>query len=236
VERQSTGIHGLDQCLGGGIPRGTRAILLGPPGAGKTVFTMQFLWAGLRAGETVSYGVFDRPWPKLQAYFESFGWDAGEKVDEGRLIPVQAFPHFEPFPRDPRVRYLDLGDFEEMKRVDLDLAEAGTTRFAFGDSYEHIFTEGREREWHRVEQWTVNWSHHSRMTNLDVIQECEARSERTQRLMDFTFLLADHVLRFRTRETKGGYRRELRFERMEGVAHPLDWIPFRIGGAGIELL
>jgi KaiC/GvpD/RAD55 family RecA-like ATPase len=197
---------------------------------------MQFLWAGLQAGETVSYGVFDRPWPKQQAYFESFGWSVGSHVQEGRLIPVQVFPHFAPFPRDPNVRYLDLGDFEEMKRVDRDLTDAGVSRFAFGDSYEHIFADGRERQWHRVEQWTVNWSHYSGMTNLDVIQEGEQRSRRTRRLMDFTFLLADHILRFRTRETASGFQRELRFERMEGVAHPLDWIPFRIGEAGIELL
>jgi KaiC/GvpD/RAD55 family RecA-like ATPase len=236
MERQRTGIPALDDRLGGGIPRGTRAVLVGPPGSGKTVFTMQFLWAGLEAGETVAYSVFDRPWPKVQAYFASFGWDVRPHVESGRLVPIQAFHHFAPFPRDAKVRYFDLADFEEMQRVDLDLSRAGVSRFAFGDSYEHIFDAGDEKQWHRVEQWTVNWSHHSAMTNFDVVQEAAVREPHVQRLMDFTYLLADHVLRFRTRERDGRHRRELRIERMEGVDHPLDWIPFEIGRGGIRLV
>lgn len=235
-ERQSTGIAALDQLLGGGVPRGTRALLIGPPGSGKTVFAMQFLWAGLLAGETVAYDVFDRPWPKMRTYFQSFGWDITPYEERGRFVAIQAFPHFDPFPRDPRVRYFELADFEEMRHIDLDLSRAGATRFVFGDGYEHIFQEGSEEEWHKVEHWTVNWSHFSAMTNFDVVQEVSAREPHIQRLVDFTFLLADHILRFRTVEAGGRFHRELRIERMEGVAHPLDWIPFEIRGDGIHLL
>jgi hypothetical protein len=31
-------------------------------------------------------------------------------------------------------------------------------------------------------------------------------------------------------------RREIRIEKMEGVAHPLDWMAFRMGPGGIEML
>jgi circadian clock protein KaiC len=234
--RQSTGIPALDDLIGGGIPKGTRAILVGPHGSGKSVFSMQFLWAGLEAGETVSYDVFDRPWTKMRAYFRSFGWDLAPYEAQGKFLAIQAFPHFEPFPRDPRVRYFELSDFEEMRRIDLELTEAGVTRFVFGDSYEHIFQDGTEEEWHRVEQWTVNWTHASGITNLDLVNEVSSREPHVQRLMDFTYLLADHILRFRTREFDGRLRRELRIVRMEGVNHPLDWIPFEIRPDGIHLV
>lgn len=235
-ERQSTGIPALDERLGGGIPRGTRALLIGPHGSGKTVFAMQFLWAGLQAGETVAYDVFDRPWTKMRNYFRSFSWDVSPFEKQGRLIPIQAFPHFDDFPRDPGVLYFDLASYEDMQRIDLELTRKNATRFVFGDSYEHIFEEGSEEQWHRVEQWTVNWSHYSSITNLDIVHEAKDREPHIQRLVDFTLLLADHILRFRTVEDDGHWRRELRFERMEGVAHPLEWIPFEIRSDGIHLL
>jgi KaiC/GvpD/RAD55 family RecA-like ATPase len=197
---------------------------------------MQFLWAGLEAGESVSYDVYDRPWSKMRAYFRSFGWNIAPYEEQKKLIPIQAFPHFEPFPRDPVVRYFALADFEQMKQIDLDLTEAGVTRFVFGDSYEHIFQQGTEEQWHQVEQWTVNWTHSSGMTNFDLVTETASREPHIQRLMDFTLLLADHILRFRTREVSGHLRRELRIQRMEGVSHPLDWIPFEIRPDGIHLM
>jgi circadian clock protein KaiC len=234
--RHSTGIPALDDLIGGGIPKGTRAILLGPHGSGKTVFSMQFLWAGLQAGETVSYDVFDRPWTKMRAYFASFGWDVARYEAPKKFLAIQAFPHFDAFERDPHVRYFSLSDFEKMQRIDLELTDAGVTRFVFGDSYEHIFQEGTEEEWHRVEQWTVNWTHASGITNFDLVNEVASREPHIQRLMDFTLLLADHIIRFRTREVEGRFRRELRLVRMEGVSHPLGWIPFEIRGDGIHLL
>jgi KaiC/GvpD/RAD55 family RecA-like ATPase len=74
------------------------------------------------------------------------------------------------------------------------------------------------------------------MTNFDLVNETAAREPHVQRLVDFTHLLADHIIRFRVREIQGRLRRELRFVRMEGVNHPLDWIPFEIRPDGIHLL
>jgi len=49
--RLSTGITGLDAMLGGGLLPGTSTLLLGTPGAGKTNTGLQFVTAGLAAGE-----------------------------------------------------------------------------------------------------------------------------------------------------------------------------------------
>lgn len=234
-ERQATGIAGLDRLVGG-IPRGSRNLLVGPPGSGKTVFAMQFLWTGLQSGETVAYDAIDRPWPHMRRYFGSFGWDVERAERAGRLIPIQAFPHFEPYPRDPRVLYFELHDFEEMQRIDLELSRRGVTRFAAGDTLEHLFTTLDEEAWRRIEDWTINWCHHDRITNLDLMSEVESRDPVTNRMKDYSLYTAHNVFRFRVREACGSIRRELRIEKMEGVDHPLDWLPFRIGPGGIGLL
>ncbi len=54
-ERVSTGIDGLDEMLGGGYYRGQPAMIAGTSGTGKTVLALQFIEAGLKAGEICLY-------------------------------------------------------------------------------------------------------------------------------------------------------------------------------------
>jgi KaiC/GvpD/RAD55 family RecA-like ATPase len=232
-EIQKTGIDFFDKEVGGFL-RGSRTIIIGPPGSGKTVFCMQYLWAGLQAGETVSWDVYDRTWPYMRKYCASCGWDVTPYEESGKLIPIQAMPHYEPYPRDPKVRYFDLPNFEEMKKIDLDLSKAGTSRFVFGDSYEHVFRGMPEEQWHEVEQWTCNWTHYDRISNFDIVTETTRPDELSARMMDVTYLRAHNIVRFRTCEHNGRLRRELRVERMERVAHSLDWMRFEIARNGIK--
>jgi circadian clock protein KaiC len=46
----STGVLGLDPLLSGGLSQGALTLLIGPPGAGKTVLGSQILFAAVRAG------------------------------------------------------------------------------------------------------------------------------------------------------------------------------------------
>ncbi|MFN3683214.1 MAG: RAD55 family ATPase [Fimbriimonadaceae bacterium] len=235
LELQSTGVAGLDRLIGG-VPRGSRNLLYGPPGTGKTVFAMQFLWTGLQNGETVAYDVFDRPWEHMRRYFESFGWAVRPFEERGRLLPIQAFEHFDPYPRDPAVEYFSLDDFETMRAIDRRLSAAGVTRFVAGDNTEHVFETLSEERWREVETWTVNWAFFDGVTNFDLMSEAADGSPRVRRMIDLTFGLAHNVFRFRVAERGGRLRRELRIEKMEGLAHPLDWLPFEIGPEGVRLL
>jgi KaiC/GvpD/RAD55 family RecA-like ATPase len=55
ADKISTGIQGLDAMLEGGIIKNRHIGILGGPGTGKTLFSMQFLYAGAKAGETGYY-------------------------------------------------------------------------------------------------------------------------------------------------------------------------------------
>jgi len=57
--RQSTGVPGLDDLMGGGIPAGDAVMLAGPAGSGKTTFATQFIAEGIRCGEPVVVAVFE---------------------------------------------------------------------------------------------------------------------------------------------------------------------------------
>ena len=54
-QRSPTGIEGLDQVLGGGLPRGHLYLVEGTPGAGKTTLGLQFLIDGRERGESCLY-------------------------------------------------------------------------------------------------------------------------------------------------------------------------------------
>src|SRR5262249_62402270 len=47
----STGVIGLDDILGGGLPRDCFYLIQGDPGSGKTTLALQFLLEGVRRGE-----------------------------------------------------------------------------------------------------------------------------------------------------------------------------------------
>lgn len=57
--RLSTGVDGLDEMLGGGVPAWGSILVAGPSGAGKSALATQFVAAGLRQGEPAVIAVFE---------------------------------------------------------------------------------------------------------------------------------------------------------------------------------
>jgi KaiC/GvpD/RAD55 family RecA-like ATPase len=233
MTKLKTGIAGFD-LLVGGIESGSRTMLYGPPGTGKTVFAMQFLWQGLLEGETVSFDVFDKPFPRLRQYFKSFGWDIQPYEMKKKFISIQAFPHFEPYPKDPNVIYFSLEDFDEMKRIDKLLSDNHVTRFAAGDNSEQIFALYELKYMLPVENWTINWSHFDNIANIDIMTAGTLKDPAVKRAIDLDFNTAQNLVFFRF--NKKMHQREMRIVKMEGVSHPLEWLPFKITRKGIEML
>lgn len=58
--RLGTGVAGLDEMLGGGVPRGYAVLVAGPSGSGKTVLTNQFISEGCDRGEPGIIAVFEK--------------------------------------------------------------------------------------------------------------------------------------------------------------------------------
>lgn len=57
--RIATGVPGLDDMMGGGIPVGDAVMIVGPSGSGKSTFAMQFASAGLQRGDGGVIVVFE---------------------------------------------------------------------------------------------------------------------------------------------------------------------------------
>ncbi|MGK2900818.1 MAG: RAD55 family ATPase [Burkholderiaceae bacterium] len=58
--RLRMGVPGLDDMLGGGLPRGYSLLVAGPSGSGKSILAAAFLAEGARSGETGVIGAFEQ--------------------------------------------------------------------------------------------------------------------------------------------------------------------------------
>lgn len=74
-ELAPTGIAGLDEILGGGLPLHQMYLIQGDPGAGKTTLAFQFLLEGVRRGEKAMYVTLSSSTRDLSRVARSHGWD-----------------------------------------------------------------------------------------------------------------------------------------------------------------
>lgn len=70
-----TGIPGLDQVLGNGLPVNHLYLVDGAPGTGKTTLALQFLLEGVRIGERGLYVTLSESRDELLDVARSHGWD-----------------------------------------------------------------------------------------------------------------------------------------------------------------
>ncbi len=79
--RLKTGNIELDAILGGGFPANGIHILMGSPGAGKTILAEQLCFANASPGRPILYvATFSEPMQKLVGFLEKFGFTVPEKL------------------------------------------------------------------------------------------------------------------------------------------------------------
>jgi circadian clock protein KaiC len=83
--RVSSGNPHLDELMGGGPAAGDATLILGPSGAGKTIFALRYIAEGLEHGEDCLFVTFQDTSDQLVAMAAVFGWDLGTARATGRL-------------------------------------------------------------------------------------------------------------------------------------------------------
>ncbi|HEY6343872.1 MAG TPA: ATPase domain-containing protein [Bryobacteraceae bacterium] len=75
LPRQETGVAGLDEILGGGLPSHRLYVVEGDPGSGKTTLALQFLLEGARRGQKCLYVTLSETLEELHDVAASHGWN-----------------------------------------------------------------------------------------------------------------------------------------------------------------
>lgn len=88
MEQLKTGIVGLDEMMGGGIPKGHIVAVIGPPGTGKSTFALQFIYSGLQNKEDCVYLSLEEDTDNIINTAAILGWDLKPYIASKKLAIV----------------------------------------------------------------------------------------------------------------------------------------------------
>ncbi|MBN2330762.1 MAG: AAA family ATPase [Candidatus Aenigmarchaeota archaeon] len=120
--RTKTAIPGLDEITHGGIPKGSRILITGTAGSGKTVLGSQFLYLGSKEYKEPSVFLsFEESTQSIRKNAMNFGWDFGPLEKEGKF----AFAKYDPYHVDEVPNILEAKIREiDAKRIVIDSLSA----------------------------------------------------------------------------------------------------------------
>lgn len=85
MQREKTGIPGMDELINGGIPQDSVTLVSGAPGTGKSIFSLQFLKEGAEKGQRCLYISFEEEPRQVISQAEEFEWNIRELQAQGNF-------------------------------------------------------------------------------------------------------------------------------------------------------
>ncbi len=91
-EKISTGVAGLDEMLGGGIPQGQIVALMGSCGTGKSTMSLQYIWNGLQKGDKCIFISLEEDEDAITKSALAYGWNIQPHLENQNLTLVKLEP------------------------------------------------------------------------------------------------------------------------------------------------
>ena len=228
LRKARTGIEGLDEITGGGLPAGRPTLVSGSAGAGKTMLATEFLVRGaIEFGEPGVFMMFEESSEELTTNVRSLGFDLTKLVAQKKIVldhvHIERSEIEETGEYDLEGLFLRLGhaiDTIGAKRVVLDTVEA-----LFAGLPNHAILRAELRRLFR-------WLKDRGMTALITGEKGEASITR----YGLEEYVADCVITLDHRVTDQISTRRLRIVKYRGSAHGTNEYPFLIGERGISVL
>ncbi|MDR3578711.1 MAG: ATPase domain-containing protein [Oryzomonas sp.] len=133
IRRLATGVPGLDEILGGGLPEFSFNLIVGPPGSGKTTLAHQIMFAlATRERPALFFTVLGEPPFKMLRYQQQFSFFDFDKINES-------------------IRFVNLsddfvtGNLEQVMTRITQEVEAYSPALVFVDSFRPVMLEARHR-------------------------------------------------------------------------------------------
>ena len=229
LAKSLTGIAGLDEITGGGLPEGRPTLVCGSAGCGKTMLAVEFLVRGAtQYGEPGVFMMFEESAADLTANVRSLGFDLDRLVKQKKIaldhVRIERSEIEETGEYDLEGLFIRLGhaiDSIGAKRVVLDTVEA-----LFAGLPNHAILRAELR---RLFGWLKNRG----MTAIITGERGEGSAITRYGLEEY---VADCVIALDHRVHEQISTRRLRVLKYRGSVHGTNEYPFLIGERGISVL
>lgn len=228
IQKAATGIPGLDDITGGGVPRGRATLITGGAGSGKSVLALQALVHGARDRNEVGIFVaFEESAERIVSNAASFGWDL-PALQRKRLFFLDARP-------SPDVLQSGGADLQGLlAALDARVAQMGATRIVL-DSLDVLLAlvgdgMAAQREMARLNEWVGS-------RDLTVLMTARAPSPRSlaDGVLGFLPFMADCVIALRHEDVAGVSQRSVRIEKYRGSGFAENASAMIIGATGLQV-
>ncbi|SEP66910.1 circadian clock protein KaiC [Devosia sp. YR412] len=210
----------LDELLGGGVERGSSALVLGPAGAGKSLLTLHFARAAVERGEKAALFIFDEELGLLFSRAKAMGIDLQALRDSGDLIIEQI-----------DAAELSPGEFAHRVRQRVDNAQVKTVVIDSLNGYQAAMPEEHSLLLH-MHELLQYLNRQGATTFITVAQHGLVGDMKSP--VDITYL-ADSVILLRYFEATGRVRRAISIIKKRSGAHEDTIREYRIGRTGISI-
>jgi circadian clock protein KaiC len=228
LPKSPTGISGLDEVTGGGLPKGRPTLVAGGPGCGKTLFAMEYLVNGaMEYDEPGVFVAFEETAEELAQNVTSLGFDLNELIKQKKMVieyvKVDRSEIEEAGEYDLEGLFIRLGyaiDSIGAKRVALD-----TVEFLFAALPNHAILRA---ELQRLFRWLKD-------KGMSAVITAE-RGTGTITRFGLEEYVADCVIKLDHRVSEQVSTRRLHIVKYRGSLHGTNEYPFIIGKDGISVL
>ena len=229
LRKAPTGIRGLDDITGGGLPKGRTTIVCGGPGCGKTMLGIEFLVRGaLEFDEPGVLMAFEETPEDIASNVASLGFDIQDLADRKKLF--LDYVHVEPSEIQETGEYDLEGLFIRLQNA---VETVGAKRVMF-DTVEALFSGFSNPGILRAEfRRLFRWLKDRELTTSPHGGEGRGQRLTRQGLEEYVsdcVILLDHRIRDQISA------RRLRIVKYRGTKHGADEYPFLIDEQGMSIL
>jgi circadian clock protein KaiC len=230
ASKSPTGIPGLDEITGGGLPRGRTTLVIGGPGSGKTILGLQFLVNGAREyGEAGIFVAFEETSKRIVTNADGFGWTLPALLHK-KLFFLDA---------QPQPDLVQSGNFDlsgMLAALDSQVKTMRARRIVF-DALDIVLAllpdhAARRREIYRLHEWLLKRGLTGMITSKSGGDEARSHIDQPFSVMQF---MVDCVLILNHAVVLGVSQRNLRVQKYRGSGFDENESPFLIGKGGLEV-